>query len=192
MTQYAKHVTLKHKNCVCDICDKSFSREATLKLHKLKVHIAPKPLKYQDPLAEIPTCEICGKTFSSKFGLWNHQKVHSTDKPFKCDICQKTFKRKANYLEHQSIHTGVKGYECDICHQKFRLYKGFQSHYSIHTGEKPHCCPVCSQAFRLKADMKNHLKRHSTDKNLTVEGQRAPDTNFEELLAATESLKWTA
>ena len=50
-------------------------------------------------------CERAGRTFSAKYKLINHIRVHTGQKPFKCDVCYREFARMENMKIHKRVHT---------------------------------------------------------------------------------------
>jgi uncharacterized Zn-finger protein len=56
----------------------------------MKVHSDKKP--YQ--------CELCQKSFKSKFSLKNHMLSHSQENNYKCEDCGKCFVNKPNLRYH--------------------------------------------------------------------------------------------
>lgn len=89
------------------------SRRIKCKICKLKIapdelidHLQTRHLPKIDP---IPTCEICGKTFSSPGNLRSHQYLHDERKRYICSYCGKEFVRNANLKEHINLHTVISG-----------------------------------------------------------------------------------
>ncbi|XP_067010282.2 zinc finger protein 852 isoform X2 [Anabrus simplex] len=61
----------------CKICDKAFTRPATLKQHKVSMHTKLRPYE----------CTICGKSFPCRSNLNKHKFVHNDELPFFCTMC---------------------------------------------------------------------------------------------------------
>ena len=51
---------------------------------------------YVDDVQDLK-CRICEKTFTRKYSLHNHYRVHSNQKPYQCKICDKGFTQKHRY-----------------------------------------------------------------------------------------------
>ena len=123
-------------------------------------------------------CSQCPKTFHIKKKLTQHEKIHSSDKPYACELCQRPFKIKQYLKYHMKRCTGEpfivvnheKKYECKICHKKFRQRQTLYAHGFIHSGKKPHKCDFCQRGFAFLADMRRHRERHD---------QEFQDANFQ-------------
>lgn len=45
-------------------------------------------------------CTVCGKKYTRKEHLANHQRSHTNENPFRCEICGKCFSRKEHFTNH--------------------------------------------------------------------------------------------
>lgn len=64
------------------------------------------------PFSSTPTspysCNICMKSFTSKYGLTRHLRTHVDADKYKCLTCGRCFNDKSNLIQHERIHTGEK------------------------------------------------------------------------------------
>ncbi|XP_075207536.1 uncharacterized protein LOC142312477 [Anomaloglossus baeobatrachus] len=117
------------------------------------------------PTKEKPfCCPECGKYFTRKITLANHQKNHSGENPFSCSECEKCFIRKSDLVLHQRSHTGEKPFSCSECGKCFIRKSKFVVHQRSHTGEKPFSCSECGKCFIQKSDLVIHQKIHTGEK----------------------------
>lgn len=66
------------------------------------------------------------------------RRVHTGEKPNKCDDCGKDFSHRSNLHNHQRVHIREKPYQCSICNRGFTYSSAVQIHQRVHSGEKPH------------------------------------------------------
>ena len=134
----------------CQVCEKSYTRMSTLKLH-MRAHRGEKPYK----------CLVCLKSFSQAANLTAHFRIHSGEKPFKCRVCDRRFSQSSSVTTHMRTHNGERPYKCDICGKAFADSSTLTKHTRTHTGERPYQCNICLQRFSQSGNLNRHKRIHS-------------------------------
>ncbi|XP_050054509.1 zinc finger protein 37 homolog isoform X2 [Aphis gossypii] len=88
----------------------------------------------------------------------NHDSVHVGKSSLGCDVCFKTFISKYKLFVHYRTHTGEKPYACDVCGRSFIAKNDMVKHYRTHTGEKPYECGYCEKKFSRSSHRLNHTR----------------------------------
>uniref|UniRef100_A0A673L3C8 C2H2-type domain-containing protein n=1 Tax=Sinocyclocheilus rhinocerous TaxID=307959 RepID=A0A673L3C8_9TELE len=115
----------------CPVCNKKFSRVASLKAH---VMIHEKEEQYHALCFQNFLCSECGDEFILQSQLSLHLEEHReelSERPYKCTHCGKAFNQKVV----------------------------LQTHMVRHTGEKPHMCLLCPASFSQKGNLHSHVQR---------------------------------
>ena len=182
LKSHIKKLHEREENYKCDECDKVYTHQKPLELHKLR-HGGKKNI----------ICAFCTKTFYSKGEANQHMNLsHINAKKFKCNQCNHTCStavrlkrhsiihmenKERNYSctfcgslfytddirkTHEKIHSDDKQFKCDQCPMAFHFPFKLKRHKLIHTGEHDYSCEYCDKKFNQKGNMHTHIKKYHT------------------------------
>ncbi|XP_058386448.1 zinc finger protein 547-like isoform X3 [Diceros bicornis minor] len=109
-------------------------------------------------------CTRCGKAFSHKCILVDHEKIHPGEKLYEYRECVMAFLRKSHLDQHQKVHTEAGLYEHLECGVFFKQISGLSDHQRIHTRPRPFECSQCGKAFLRLSRLIVHQKIHTGER----------------------------
>ncbi|XP_038666192.1 zinc finger protein 236-like isoform X2 [Scyliorhinus canicula] len=158
----------------CPVCNKRFSRVASLKAH-IMLHEKEENL----------ICTECGDEFTLQSQLSRHLEEHRQElngsRVHSCKICTKEYERASQLREHMKSHYRVRSslstkqykrhvdrsgfsHRCEHCGKTFQKPSQLIRHIRIHTGERPFKCGDCGKAFNQKGALQIHMIKHTGEK----------------------------
>ncbi|XP_059620894.1 zinc finger protein 182 [Phlebotomus argentipes] len=120
----------------------------------------PNPPQTPEP-AKSWECDICAKSFTTKYFLKKHKRLHTGEMPYSCTICGKAFTFQQSYHKHLLYHSDEKPHVCSTCGRAFKELSTLHNHERIHSGEKPFSCETCGKSFRQRVSCLVHRRIHT-------------------------------
>ncbi|ETE72079.1 Zinc finger protein, partial [Ophiophagus hannah] len=168
---------------MCPVCNKKFSRVASLKAHIMLHEKEEKVIKLTLPLQNL-ICSECGDEFTLQSQLALHMEEHrqelSGSKTHICKTCKKEVETASQLKEHMKTHYKIRvsntrsynrnidrsgfTYSCPHCGKTFQKPSQLTRHVRIHTGERPFKCSECGKAFNQKGALQTHMIKHTGEK----------------------------
>ncbi|KAJ0170003.1 hypothetical protein K1T71_014609 [Dendrolimus kikuchii] len=145
----------------CFICHEIFAKYNQRLKHLEEKHDIKNP---------VYKCDYCLKQLPSASSFNKHiKRNHHIKNDYICDVCGKSFTSKYSIADHLTIHTGVKNYQCKYCDKRFRARSTLKLHVQGHLNIKPFACTLCKAAFIQKHCLKNHIRVHHPSVDISSE-----------------------
>ncbi|KAL7646505.1 UNVERIFIED_CONTAM: hypothetical protein RMT77_001756 [Armadillidium vulgare] len=165
---------LRHgdKKFKCDLCDKAFYLKVRLSIHKRNCHYSNNSI-----------CEHCGKVFTHRDSLRDHQRRcsnHYLSSVCVCSLCGKTIKA-AEIQSHRTscplettMHTikKVKRLLCSKCFVSFSCKRNLIEHFTDFHPLEIFTCQFCSKRFLSQPHLQQHIDRKHHSNNPALKKQK--------------------
>ncbi|KAL5033891.1 hypothetical protein BDV3_003522 [Batrachochytrium dendrobatidis] len=86
----------------------------------------------EDSSRKLPTCPVCGQSFTRAFNLNSHLKSHENVKPFACELCCMSFTRRHDLNRHMRQHMPERPFVCGRCSRTFLRKDALKRHERMH------------------------------------------------------------
>ena len=160
---------------VCDQqgCEKEFTSQANLTLHKTRTHnICNKCHTKFETKSELvehkKTCSFrcsepgCTYTCKTSQHLRTHMLTHTRTTDFRCDLCQRPFKQISHLKRHiRDVHEKIKTHTCPVCKECFARKEALKDHVKTHRGERSFICSECGKRCSRQSDLTEHMRIHT-------------------------------
>ena len=111
-------------------------------------------------------CKVCGKGYSQRGSLTNHESSHTGEGAHRCSICDEIFNKKSFLRRHMHEHHIQDPPVCSICRRTFKSDSHLKTHLSVH---RDFTCDLCGKKFAKKHHLKFHQFSHSHERPLKCE-----------------------
>lgn len=144
--------------------EKEKSPKKKKKAKKISVPPAPSLADYDTS----KTCKMCSKTFTKRFSLKRHLRLHKSFNGFKCSKCGLTYLHRTELKRHEATHKKTYDYTCGDCGKRFVSKENLKKHRLEHvttTVDQEFSCQSCEKTFKTEKLQKYHESLHKKEEN---------------------------
>lgn len=114
------------KPFVCSRCHRGFTRQSDLAEHE---HVRTACRLYK--------CRVCGQDFAHCCNLVRHEvRFHWDARCHVCRLCGESFGRREQLEEHEKSHTSHKPYACRVCGKSYTVRSSLVRHERKHRAQE--------------------------------------------------------
>ncbi|XP_046571557.1 zinc finger protein 879-like [Haliotis rubra] len=125
LSVHVNTVHLDKRPYLCSICGKTFKSNSALQTHSV-IHMEARKVSAE--------CNVCQKMVKIN-AMYIHMKSHE-EKKFLCNFCGKRFSLKHQLSNHEKSHLGLKAHACELCDRRFTLPHQLRAHRKTHSESK--------------------------------------------------------
>ena len=168
MSRAKRSKTRSQSNLLCQLCDSTLTRVASLRRHYVTQHkYDPGKSNHVSAVDHPIPCIDCEQVFHNQNALIKHilqNHVEGGLPSFQCPNCPKSYRHEADLKYHlerlcvAGLPVNSEGrIECDICHKFIHPIHRYSHRSNIHT------CRFCDEIFQNRAEKVSHLKARHFD-----------------------------
>ncbi|KAL1514129.1 hypothetical protein ABEB36_003440 [Hypothenemus hampei] len=141
-------------------------------LGHIECHVLAAPSGKQVNSRAIIQCHWndCNNTFSTRYKLEDHLRVHTKERVIACPKCMALFSSKTTFSDHRKrqLKTDMRSYQCSQCLKLFSVERLLKDHMRSHINQ--YKCTLCDMTSPKPSMLAKHYKyRHMNIRYFTCQ-----------------------